>query len=108
MPVWTLTHHHAGGPDAEGVLRERGGDPEAKPAGPGSETGGGPAESRRAGDAPLQEGTPHRRAEEVPGGCEVSSKVSLNLQVLTRSFIYPLCPLHLCWENSECTLPISE
>lgn len=68
--------HHPGGPDAEGVLRERGGDAEAEPAGSGSETGGSAAASRRAGDAPLQEGTPHRRAEEVSGRCEVSSEVS--------------------------------
>lgn len=65
--------HHAGGPDAEGVLRERSGDAEAESAVSGSEAGGSAAESLRAGDAPDQEGAPHRRAEEVPRGREVSS-----------------------------------
>lgn len=70
---------HPGGPDAADVLWERGGDAEAESVGSGSETGRSAAESRRAGDAPLQEGTPHRRAEEVPRGCKMSSKVSIGL-----------------------------
>lgn len=58
--------HHPGGPDAAGVLWKGGGDSTAESAGSGSETRGGAAESRRAGDASLQEGTPYRRAKEVP------------------------------------------
>lgn len=72
--------HHPGGPDAAGVLRKGGGDSTAESAGSGSETRGSAAESRRAGDASLQEGTPYCRAKEVPRGRKMSSKVSTRIQ----------------------------
>lgn len=55
-----------GGADAADVSCEGSGDAQAEPGGPGAKAGGGAAESSRAGDPPLQEGAPHRRAEEVP------------------------------------------
>lgn len=66
--------------DAAYVPHEGGGLPEAESAGPGPEAGGGAAASGRAGNAPLQEGAPHRRAEEVPGGREMPSQVSVRLR----------------------------
>ncbi len=83
MPLWTVSHH-PGGPDATSVLQKRGGDSEAEPAGSGSETGGGAAASLRARDAPLQEGAPHCRAEEVSGGCKMSSEVSTKVMVIKK------------------------
>lgn len=68
-----------GDPDAADVPYEGSGHTEAESAGSGTETGGGTAASGRAGDPSLQEGAPHRRAEEVPGRCKMPSKVSVRL-----------------------------